>query len=340
MRVIAVIACTGLLALPSVTTAQDSPKVHELKASPKTVHRNFLDGTLQPILTIDSGDIVRLETVSGNPRYYEKLGVPKEKIPAVLFEMFEGVEGAGRGDHTLVGPIEVRGAEPGDTVEIRIRKVDVWLPIAGQSFGTARATLPGEFTTGKDRPVFIDLNRKVVEYLPGIEIPTQPFWGVIATAPPLTMGRVPSGAPNMFGGNMDNRDLGQGSTLFLPVFVPGANVSIGDGHAAQGEGEVCGTAVEGSLTGEVQILLHKGRKLNLPRAETATHYMTMGLHTDLDEAAKIATREMIDFLVETKGLSREDAYLLSSSALDLIVTQNVDGTKGIHAMMPKNIFKK
>ena len=340
MRVPTVAAFVGLLGLPAVVAAQGSPKIHELKASPATVHRGFFDASLKPVLTIDSGDIVKLETASGNPRYFENLGVPKEKIPAELYAVFEGVQDAGRGDHTLNGPIAVRGAEPGDMLEIRIRSVDVRLPIAGQSFIPNRGLLPEEFPYERARVLWIDLNRKIVEYLPGVEVPVKPFWGVIGVAPPFSMGRVSSGPPNIFGGNLDNRDLGAGSTLFLPVHVPGALLSIGDGHAVQGQGEVCLSAVEASLRGEVQVVLHKGRRIRWPRAETATHYITMGLNPDLDEAAKIATREMLDFLVENKGLSREDAYMLASAAMDLIVTQVVDGTKGIHAMMPKGIFRR
>jgi acetamidase/formamidase len=184
------------------------------------------------------------------------------------------------------------------------------------------------------------MTRKTVEYAPGVEVPVKPFWGVIGVAPPSGMGRVPSGPPNIFGGNLDNRDLGAGSTLYLPVHVSGGLLSIGDGHAVQGYGEVCLSAVEASLKGEIQVVLHKGRAMRWPRAETATHYITMGLNADLDEAAKIATREMLDFLVENKGLSRDDAYMLASAAMDLVVTQAVDGTKGIHALMPKGIFRK
>lgn len=326
-------------ALPLAASAQ-TPHVFELKASPTTVHRSFFDASLPPVLTIDSGDIVKLQTATGNPRYFESLGVPKEKIPAELYAVFEGVEGAGRGDHTLNGPIAVRGAEPGDTLEIRIRSVDVRLPIAGQSFSPNRATLPDQFPYKKDRVLWIDMKRRTVEYAPGVEVPVAPFWGVIGVAPPPSMGRVPSGAPNVFGGNLDNRDLGAGSTLYLPVHTAGALLSIGDGHAAQGHGEVCGGAIETSLKGEVQVILHKGgKRLRWPRAETPTHYITMGLSTDLDDASRTATSEMLD-LLEEKGLSRDDAYLLASAAMDLVVTQVVDGTKGIHAMVPKNIFKK
>jgi acetamidase/formamidase len=340
MRLAGIVACLGVFAIPSVVTAQGSLRTHELKASPATVHRGFFDASLKPVLTIDSGDVVRLETASGNPRYFESLGVPREKIPAELYTVYEGVEGTGRGDHTLNGPIAIRGAEPGDMLEIRIRTVDVRLPIAGQSFVPNRGLLPEEFPYEKARVLWIDLTRKTVEYAPGVEVPVKPFWGVMGVAPPPGMGRVPSGPPNVFGGNLDNRDLGTGSTLYLPVHVAGALLSIGDGHAVQGHGEVCLSAVETSLKGEIQVVLHKGRTLRWPRAETATHYITMGLHADLDEAAKIATREMLDFLVESKGLRREDAYMLASAAMDLIVTQVVDGTKGIHAMMPKGIFKK
>jgi acetamidase/formamidase len=328
------------MAQPAPVLTQAAPKTHELKASPATVHRGFFDASLAPVLTIDSGDIVRLETASGNPRYFERLGVPKEKIPAELYAVYEGVEGAGRGDHTLNGPIAVRGARPGDVLEIRIRAVDVRLPIAGQSFVPNRGLLPDEFPYEKSRVLWIDLNRRTVQYAPGVEVPVKPFWGVMGVAPPASMGRVSSGPPNVFGGNLDNRDLGAGSTLYLPVHVDEALLSIGDGHAVQGHGEVCLSAVETSLRGEIQVVLHKGRPIRWPRAETATHYVTMGLDSDLDEAARIATREMLDFIVEHKRLSREDAYMLASAAMDLVVTQVVDGTKGIHAMMPKDIFKK
>ena len=340
MRFANVVLIIAVLFVPGVARGQVSPKVHELKASPSTVHRGFFDASLKPVLTIDSGDTVRLETATGNPRYFEKLGVPKDKIPAELYAVYEGVDNDGRGDHTLNGPIAVRGAEPGDSLEIRIRSVDVRLPIAGQGFVPNRGQLPEDFPYAKDHVVWIDVARKMVLFAPGIEIPARPFWGVMAVAPPASMGRVPSGPPGVFGGNLDNPDLVTGSTLYLPVHVPGALLSIGDGHAVQGHGEVSLSAIETSLKGEIQVVLHKQQPLRWPRAETATHYITMGLHTDLDEAAKIATREMLDWIVAMKHLSRDDAYLLASAAMDLSVTQVVDGTKGVHAMLPKAIFKK
>ena len=137
---------------------------------------------------------------------------------------------------------------------------------------------------------------------------------------------------------MDNKELVAGSTVYLPIHVKGALFSAGDGHAAQGDGEVCVTALETSLRGKFQFKVRKGQRLVWPRAETATHFMTMGFHESLDEATRIAVREMLEFLIKEKRLSREDAYILASNAVDLRITQLVDGKKGVHALLPKAIF--
>src|SRR5262245_27119352 len=197
MRTTLAALCAGLSLVPVGVGSQSSPKVTELKASPTTVHRRFFDASLKPVLTIDSGDVVRLETATGNPRYFEKLGVPKEKIPAELYAVFEGYDGDDRGDHTLNGPIAVRGAEPGDTLEIRIRSVDVRLPIAGQGFVPDRGQLPEDFPYAKNHVIWIDVARKMVLFAPGIEIPARPFWGVMAVARPASMGRGPRGPPGV-----------------------------------------------------------------------------------------------------------------------------------------------
>jgi acetamidase/formamidase len=335
---LAIFVCAIMAGAGGQLCAQE--KTHELRASPSTVHRGFFDATLKPVLTIDSGDIVRLWTTTGNPRYFESLGVPKEKIPAELYAAFEGAPGAGRDDHTLDGPIAVRGAEPGDTVEIKIRSVDLWLPIGAMSFRANRGTLPEDFPYSRDRVFFFDPDKKVIEFAPGVVVPARPFWGVIGVAPPVSMGRVSSGPPNVFGGNFDNHDFQPGTSLFLPVHTTGALISIGDGHAAQGDGEVGLSAVETSLKGEIQVVLHKGMHTGWPRAETPTHYMTIGLHEDLNVAAKMATREMLNFIVETKHLPRDDVYMLLSAAMDLHISENVDITKGVHAMLPKSIFQR
>ena len=346
-RTMGLLTLLFLLSILSACTwgSKAAEKTFELKATAQTVHQNFFDASLKPVLTINSGDIVQLETATGNPKYFEKHGVPRDKIPQELYTAFDGLPynesgpDRGRSDATMDGPIKVNGAEPGDVLEIRIRSVQVRLPIAAQSFVPDRGVLTEDFPYEKHRILFLDLDKQTVEYAPGIVVPLRPFWGIIGVAPPPRMGRVSSGPPNIFGGNMDNRDLVAGTTLYLPVYVPGALLSVGDGHAAEGEGEVCLSAIESSLKGEIQVVLHKGKSLKLPRAETPTHYMTMGFDPDLNVAAKIATREMLDWMVEMKGMKKDDAYFLASATMDLIVTQAVDGTKGIHAMLPKSIFK-
>ena len=328
-------ACCAL-SFASSAAAQTSSKTYELKATPSTTFYRFLDQAAKPVLTINSGDVVKIETATGTPGYFERLGVPKDKIPRELYETFKGVDDNARRDHTLTGPIFINGAEPGDSIEIRLRAIDVRLPLGGQGIG-GNAALAGEFAP-RDKILYLDLKNKTAEYAPGVVVPiNRPFWGSIAVVPPPSVGRITDQRPGAWGANMDNRDLIAGTTLYLPVFVPGALLSLGDGHAAQGEGEVGGSAIETSLKGEIQIILRKGKTLKLPRAETPTEYMTMGFHEDLDEAVKIATREMLDWIVELKGISRDEAYLLASVAVDLRVTQVVDGAKGIHAVIPKSI---
>lgn len=335
-----VVWCCCALAVAAGAAAQTASKTHELKATPTTTFYRFLDAATPPVLTVSSGDIVRVETATGTPGYFERLGVPKNRIPAELYETFKGVNDNARRDHTLTGPIFITGAEPGDSLEIRLRSIDLRLPIAGEGVGPNGGTLPGEFAQ-RDKVIFLDLKNKTAEYAPGVVVPlTKPFWGSIAVVPPPSVGRVTDQRPGAWGANMDNRDLVGGTTLYLPVFVRGALLSLGDGHAAQGHGEVGGSAIETSLKGEIQVVLHKGKTLKLPRAETPTEYMTMGFHEDLDEAVKIATREMLDWIVEMKGIPRDEAYLLASVAMDLRVTQVVDGAKGIHAVIPKSIFRR
>ena len=340
MRTHVVWACCTL-SIAASAAAQTSSKTYDLKATSTTTFYRFLDATTKPVLTINSGDVVRIETATGTPGYFERLGVPKDKIPAELYEVFKLADDNARRDHTLTGPIFVTGAEPGDSLEIRLRAIDLRLPIGAQSFGVNGGTLPGEFASGREKVVYLDLKKKTAEYAPGVVVPlTKPFWGSIAVVPPPSVGRVTDQRPNAWGANMDNRDLIAGTTLYLPVFIPGALLSLGDGHAAQGHGEVAGSAIETSLKGEIQVVLHKGKTIKLPRAETPTEYMTMGFHEDLDEAVKIATREMLDWIVEMKGLPRDEAYLLASVAMDLRVTQVVDGNKGVHAVIAKSIFSR
>jgi acetamidase/formamidase len=239
----------------------------------------------------------------------------------------------------MSGPIWVEGAVPGDALEVRIERVELLTNWGVSGFLPGGGTIPDDFPYGAIRTFQLDAQTRTARMgNTNVRIPLAPFFGTIAVAPPVLSGRVASTAPGPYTGNLDNKDLVAGTTLFLPVLVEGALLSIGDGHAAQGDGEVSGTAIETSLSGTVQVLLRKGAGRRWPWAETPTHYMSMGLHTDLDEAARIATLEIVNFLVAERGMDRDDAYILCSVALDLRITQLVDGTKGVHGMLAKRLF--
>jgi acetamidase/formamidase len=312
-------------------------KIHFLKATPQTVHTGFFDAAIPPVLKIDSGDRVNLSTMmlmDGQLRG----GMTFDELLAKR----QDYTGRGMGSHTLTGPIFIRGAEAGDVLEARIEKlvpagwgVNYHYP-ARMNIGG----LPEDFPEGQIKTLRLDVQKMETTFAPGVIIPLRPFMGVMGVAPEPGEKR-PAAIPDYFGGNMDNKELVAGTTLFLPVQVPGALFSTGDAHAVQGDGEVNVTAIETAMEEAVfQFVVRKDMKLDRPRAETPTHWITMGFHQDLDEAVKIALRDAIQFISQNKGMTPDDAYALSSLAVDLRVTQIVDGNKGIHAMIPKTIFKK
>jgi acetamidase/formamidase len=253
-------------------------------------------------------------------------------------EAIDDVTDRGPGPHLLVGPVYVTGAEPGDVLEVQILDVRAVEEFAINVFNPGGGTLPEDFPYARTKVIPLDLANNVALFSDDIVIPLRPFFGSMGVAPPVRMGRVSSSPPGVHAGNLDNKELTAGSTLYIPVHVSGALFSFGDGHAGQGDGEVAGTAIETSLAGRFQFFVRKDMELRWPRAETPTHYMTMGLDRDLGIAIKTALREMIDFLREERGLSRDDAYMLASMAVDVRITQLVDGTLGVHAMLPKEIF--
>jgi len=222
---------------------------------------------------------------------------------------------------------------------VRILAATPRVPYGVNTARTGKGTLPGEFNLNRSIVIPFDMKRKVAKFAPGIEIPLRPFFGSMGVAPPESAGRISSAPPGIHAGNLDNRELVAGTSLFIPVHAAGALFEVGDGHAGQGNGEVDITALETSLVGTFQFVVRKDMHLKWPRAETPTHLIAMGIDKDLNEALKIAVREAIDLLVAEKHLTREDAYMLSSVAVDFNVTQAVDGTKGVHAMIPKSIFK-
>jgi acetamidase/formamidase len=293
------------------------------------------------VLHIHSGDTVEFETlITNSPAGLEKAGVPPEQVQQSLRDIYNNVTNKGPGGHILNGPVYAEEAEAGDTLEVRIQKIDLAIPYAYNAFGPTRGFLPEDFPYRKMKIIPLDRERMIAKFAPGIEIPLHPFFGSMGVAPPEAYGRIDSAPPGVHAGNMDNRELIAGTTLYLPVHTRGALFEIGDGHAGQGNGEVDITALETSLVGTLQFIVHKKTNQKYPRAETPTHYISMGFHQELYEATRIAVREMIDFLVSDKHLSRDDAYMLISVAGDVDITELVDGNKGVHVLMPKAIFDR
>ena len=309
------------------------PRSHRLDPAPDTVHWGYFDAALPPRIEVDSGDTVIIDTVSGAPEVVpdESLYRPEHREIVTKLKPILG-------GHILTGPVAVRGAEPGDTLEVRIRAIELTADWGWNVIRPLRGTLPEDFPKFERRTIPID-RKAMLGRLPwGPAVPLRPFFGILGTAPRPEYGRVSSIEPREFGGNMDCKEFVAGTSLYLPVFVPGANFSAGDGHAVQGDGEVCLTALETCLKGTFELVVHKKLRLAMPRAITPSHYITIGLDPDLDDAAKQALREMIAWLVALKGWTPSEAYVFCSLACDLHVTQLVDGNKGIHAMVKRELL--
>ncbi|HMA72385.1 MAG TPA: acetamidase/formamidase family protein [Xanthobacteraceae bacterium] len=334
------------LALLVSAAIAGSPGAHAaeytLVPSPETVRIGNFDAAAKPALTIESGDIVTIETAAAmDPAEIDQSGVvPPSVVPDYLRAIYREVKDRGPGPHILTGPIAVNGAQPGDVLEVRILAIDLAVDYGYNRQRPYTGALPEEFPGFFQRIIKINRTAKTAEITPGVVIPLErPFFGTMGVAPLPAMGRISSGPPGIHTGNIDNKDVAAGSTLFMPVYAAGGLFSIGDGHGAQGQGEVDLSAVETGLRGRFQFIVRKDLKLTWPRAETATHWIVMGLNPNLEEAMKIAVRETIGFLTQRfPKLSREEAYMIASIAVDYHVTQVVDGTKGIHGMIPKAIF--
>ena len=313
---------------------------YTLDARPDTVAWGYYSGQSASVLSVHSGDTVRMQTLStcGSPAQMIAKGVRPADIPPYTEAIYQAVQDRGPGGHILTGPVAIAEAEPGDVLEVQIMKVDIDVNFACNGFGVGRGFLPMEYPYSRSKIVPLDLKRMVANFAPGIEIPLKPFFGSMGVAP--AGGKIDSAPPFAHAGNMDNKELVAGTRLFIPVAVKGALFQAGDGHAAQGNGEVDITALETYLSGTFKFIVHKNRALLWPRAETPDYFISMGFSKDLKEAAEHAVRDMIDFLVTEKKLSRDDAYMLTSVAVDVDITQLVDGNVGVHALCPKRIFTK
>jgi acetamidase/formamidase len=312
--------------------------IHRLDAAEGTVHWGYFDAELKPVLSVDSGDTVTISTVSGLPAQ-----LPSSElftVPPALKSIHRNVQQKLGGPHILTGPIAVRGAKSGNVLEVRIKKIELLGNWAFNLMRPQAGALPDDFAEARLIHIPIDRGRMVAQLSWGAEIPLRPFFGIMAVAPPAAWGPVASPPPRRNGGNLDNKELVAGTTLYLPIHVDGALFSCGDGHGAQGDGEVCLTAIETGLIGTVELHVRDDMSLEWPMAQTANHFITMAFDPDLDNCVVIALRDMIKLICRRTGISREDAYTLCSLVAEMHVTQVVNGNKGIHIMLGKEYLQR
>src|SRR5437762_29425 len=327
------------ITLALATTAQ-AQRVHTLMPSPSTVAFGYYDAAAVPVLRVQSGDEVIVGTlITSSPTRLEQVGVKPADVQSSLRAIYDSVKNRGPGGHILTGPIFVEGADSGEVLEVRIESIDLAIPYAYNGFGSRRGFLPEDYDYAKTKIIPLDNVHRTAHFAPGITVPLHPFFGSMGVAPPRAMGRISSAPPGIHAGNLDNKELVAGTTLYIPVHVKGALLEVGDGHAGQGNGEVDITALETSLRGRLRVTVRKDMHLTWPRGETPTHWIAMGIDSSLVTATKLAVRQAIDFLVIEKKMSRDDASMLVSVASDVDITELVDGTLGVHVMIPKVLFR-
>jgi len=319
-----------------------------LKSTPDTVLWGYIAANLPPALTIQSGQVVEIEALSHQglttnkdpEKFFAGYGIAGNEVLIDAKNIYAEVKRPkGASVHILTGPIYVDGAEPGDALEVRVHDIKFRVPYGVNNTGPGKGVLPKLLKEAAAKLIRIDLERRVALFSDDIQIPLNPFMGIMAVSPPTSLGMVSSTPPGAWGGNIDLKFTGIGSSLFLPVFNKGGQFFTGDGHAVQGDGEVDGGAIEISLKPTLQFIVHKGKTIKQPRVETATDYLTTGLDVDLNVATRIAMQEAVDFLQTEKGMSAADAYALSSLAVDLGIGEAVDVVNLVYAKIPKNIFK-
>ena len=308
---------------------------HRVEAGPDTVHWGYFDAALPPVLTVDSGDTVTVSTVSGGRDMMP--GSPL-KVPAALAAV-QAAHTPKLPGHMCTGPVAVRGARAGQVLEVRIKAIELHYDWGYTYSAPLKGALPDDFAEMHLMHIPLDKERMTGRLPWGLELPLRPFFGVMAVAPPAPWGAVSTLPPRRNGGNLDNKELVAGTTLYLPIHADGALFSVGDGHGVQGDGEVCVTAIETGLIGTFELHVRDDMELVWPTAETPTHVMTMAFDPDLDDCVVIALRDMIDLIVARTGLAKAEAYALCSLAADLRITQVVNGNKGVHVMLDKRYLK-
>jgi len=302
-------------------------------------------------LRIRSGQVVRIDTVSQQGltagidpvEFFGAAGIDPSRVLDDVKQIYRHVKRApGAGGHVLTGPIYIEGAAAGDMLEVRILDVEFRIDYGVNNSGPGVGAAPELLTEVARNIIRLDRARGVAKFTDRIELPLAPFMGIMAVAPPAAQAPANSKPPGAFGGNMDLKVLTRGATLYLPIFNDGAQFFTGDGHGLQGDGEVNGTAIEISLTPTLQFIVHKGegRDMRWPRAEDADCHYVMGMDVDLDEAARLAIRESVDFLQRRAGLSTAEAYALTSLGVDFRIGEAVNHVKMVYGAIPKGLLAR
>jgi acetamidase/formamidase len=316
-------------------------KAHVVESNDQTVHLGVYDTNLPPILKIDSGDTISYPNTWSHFLNKMQPGVPIETIAQMR------KDNPGKGPHSIIGPVAVNGAEPGDVLEIRYKRVKPfnWGAVFNNPGSLGTGLLAADFPQGQIKYLDLDLKKMNAQFAPNISVPLRPFPGTLGVAPPdgyyppLSPGVTSSVPPGPHAGNVDLSELGEGTTLFIPVWKPGALIYTGDAHAVQGDGEISLTALETRFEElRIQVVLHKQKNFAWPIAETSTHWIILGLDKDLNVAMQAAARNAIKFLAARAGITELDAYGLLSIACSFRVTQVVDIVRGVHCMIPKSLF--
>ena len=368
LPLLAAVACGP----PNDATEQSQPieADHFVPSTPENVSWGWYPLDKEPVLTIRSGETVRINTLThvGATQdeepvaYLTGLGIEREQILQDLIDFWPTREGRpreGRSAHVITGPIYIEGAEPGDMLEIQILEIETRVDWGANNTDARGGVFSPSYPGFHEDDPALDMaparhvirtgevdGRGVAFFSEDIQVPLAPFMGVMAVAPDPVVGEPgvaepgvqSSRPPGPFGGNLDVKDLTAGTTLYLPVFHPGALFYVGDPHSAQGDGEVSGTAIEQSLVGTFRFVVHEDVDISRPRAENGTHYLIMGIDLDLDRAARQAVWEVVDVLVEEKGLTADKALSLASIAVDFRVSEVVDLTQVVTGFIPKSIF--
>jgi acetamidase/formamidase len=319
----------------------DGSRVHAVESNDKTVHLGVFDTTLEPILKVDSGDTISFPNTWTHFLNKMQPGVPIDVLAQIRRDNL------GKGPHSIIGPIYVNGAEPGDVLEIRYKRIEPldWGGVFNNPGSLGTGLLAKDYPEGQVKYLKLNLTKMTAELNPKIHMPLKPFQGTLGLAPPdgfyppLSPGVTNSVPPGPHAGNIDLSEMAEGSTMFIPVWKPGALIFTGDSHAVQGDGEICLTALEtGMKELRIQVVLHKQKNFAWPIAETPTHWIPMAMDKDLNVAMTLAAQNAINFLSTRADLTKLDAYALCSIGVSFRVTQVVDITRGVHAMIPKNLF--